>query len=53
VFYVVGVENGKLVDLPFKEMELYYERFWEPECYTEADVKEAYKAELFKGIDLD
>ena len=53
VFYVVGVGNGKLVDLPFKEMELYYERFWEPECYTEADVKEAYKAELFKGIDLN
>ena len=53
VFYVVGIKDGSLVDLPFEEMELYYERFWEPECYTEADVKEAYKAELFKGIDLN
>lgn len=53
VFYVVGIDGEELVDLPFKEMEQYYERFWKPECYTEADVKAAYRAELFKGIDLD
>ena len=53
VFYVVGIEDGKLVDLPFEEMELYYERFWELEHYTEADVKKAYRAEVFTGINLD
>ena len=52
VFYVGGIEDGNLVDLPFREMELYHEHFWEPECYTEADVRAAYRAELFKGIDL-
>lgn len=51
VFYVVGVKDGKLVDLPFSEMERYYEQFWELEHYTEADVKIAWLDELFKGID--
>ena len=53
VFYVVGIKDGSLVDLPFEEMELYYERFWELEHYTEADVKKAYRAEVFTGINLD
>ena len=54
VFYVVGIKDGELTDLPTEEMEKYFEQFWDPEYYTEADVKEAWKHE-FLGVlsDLD
>lgn len=51
VFYVVGIKDGELADLSFADMELWYERFWEPEHYTEADVKAAFKEELVRGIE--
>ena len=54
VFYVVGIEDGELTDLPTEEMEKYFDQFWEPEHYTEADVKEAWKHEFLGGLsDLD
>lgn len=52
VFYVVGLKDGELAALSFADMELWYERLWEPEHYTEAEVKEAYMDELFKGIEV-
>lgn len=51
VFYVVGMKDGELADLSFTDMELWYERFWEPEHYSEADVKAAFKEELVRGIE--
>lgn len=54
VFYVVGIKDGELADLSFADMELWYERFWEPEHYTEAEVKEAWKHDFLGGLsDLD
>ena len=50
VFYVVGISDGKLTDLSTKEMEQYFDRFWEPEHYTEADVKEAWKIEFLGAL---
>ena len=50
VFYVVGIENGRLANLSFQDMELYYDRFWEPESYTETEVREAYLDDMFGDL---
>jgi len=42
VFYIVGIDHGKLVSLPDDLMEHYMDRFWEPETYTEKDVDQAF-----------
>lgn len=50
VFYVVGIKDGKLSSLPFAELEAYFERFWEPEHFTKAEVEEACFADLRNDI---
>ena len=51
VFYVVGLQDDKLADLSFADMELWSERLWEPERYSEADVKAAFQAEFLDGLE--
>lgn len=50
VVYVVGIEEGRLTNLSFQEMEYYFERLWEPESYSEEEVKEAYLTDMFGDL---
>jgi len=50
VFYVIGIKDGKLCSLPFAELEAYFERFWEPEHFTKAEVEEACFADFRNDI---
>ena len=42
VFYIIGLDHGKLVSLPDDLMEHYMNRLWESEMYTEKDVDQAF-----------
>ena len=42
VFYIVGVEQGKLASLSDDLMERYMVTFWEPETYTGREVHHAF-----------
>lgn len=42
VFYVVGMQDGKLASLSDKRISQYEIALWEPESYTEAEVDEAF-----------
>jgi len=51
VFYIIGLDHGKLVSLPDDLMEHYMERFWEPETYSEKVVEQAFWRNWLDEID--
>ena len=50
VFYIVGLENGKLTSLSQDDVELYKALFWEPDEFSEDEKIDAYLANCEQSV---
>ena len=47
IFYIVGVEKGKLRSLTDVEVAKYTSRYWEPEVFTQDEIIDSWFDDLF------
>ncbi len=51
IFYITGMDNGKLVSLSTQNLKKYALHFWNPERYTWAEIIDSYFDSFVAGID--